>query len=192
MLRMKNIIKEGNKNLEAISNEVKLPLSQTDKKTLNQMAQFIIDSQDPEISEKYNLRGAVGLSAPQINILKRMFAIDVVDVDGIHYQLALINPIITSHSNELVYLPSGEGCLSVDRETEGITPRYSSLTFEAHMLDIPTQNVIPIKMTLAGYVAIVFQHEYDHLNGILFTTKVFAELPNAKPVFEVEEETSPK
>ena len=187
MLTMKDIIREGHKSLKIKSKEVHLPISVSEKKILNKMAEFILNSQDPEIAEKYKLRGAVGLAAPQINLLKRMFAIDCVDLDGMHYQMALINPEIISKSDELVYLPNGEGCLSVDRDSEGLTPRNKDITFKAHMLDIPTQEVIPITMTLSGYVAIVFQHEYDHLEGILFTSKMFKELPNAKPLFEPEE-----
>ena len=188
MLTMKNIIREGNKNLTIKSTDVHLPISLSEKKTLNKMVEFIVNSQNLEIAEKYKLRGAVGLAAPQINILKRMFVIDCVDLDGVRYQMALINPIILNHSDELIYLPGGEGCLSVDRDSEGLTPRYKDITFKAHMLDMPTQEIIPIMMTLSGYISIVFQHEYDHLEGILFTSKMFKELSNAKPVFEAESE----
>ena len=188
MLTMKNIIKEGHNNLTLASKEVSLPLSNVDKKTLREMAKFIVNSQDEEISKKYNLRAAVGLAAPQINILKRMFAIDVRDLDGTRYQFVLVNPIIVNHSNELIFLPDGEGCLSVDRETKGLlTPRFQTITFEALMFDLPTEELIPITMTLSGYVAIVFQHEYDHLNGVLFTSKMFSSLENAKPAYILEE-----
>jgi peptide deformylase len=41
-----------------------------------------------------------------------------------------------------------------------------------------------VKLELEGYVGIVFQHEFDHINGIMYTTKLFDELPHAKPAFE--------
>ena len=44
-------------------------------------------------------------------------------------------------------------------------------------------------LELKNYPAIVFQHEYDHLNGILFTEKMFSELANATPVWEIEDES---
>ena len=44
-------------------------------------------------------------------------------------------------------------------------------------------------MTLFGYPAIVFQHEYDHLDGILYTDKMFTEDEiNAEPLYTVEED----
>ncbi|MDL2292027.1 peptide deformylase [Acholeplasma sp. OttesenSCG-928-E16] len=189
MITMKDIIREGHKNLLKVAAPVKLPLSDKDKKTLNQMMEFILNSQDKEIAEKYQLRGAVGLAAPQINVLKRMLAVDFVDVDSVHYQLALINPLITSHSEELIYLPGGEGCLSVDRDTKLLlTPRYESIKIESFMLDIPTQNVYKVEINLSGYAAIVLQHEIDHLDGILYTSKMYESIDNAKPAFELEED----
>jgi peptide deformylase len=50
--------------------------------------------------------------------------------------------------------------------------------------DIQSDQLIPIVISLEGYVGIVFQHEFDHINGIMYTTKLFNDLPNAKPAFE--------
>ncbi|MBE0700919.1 MAG: peptide deformylase [Acholeplasmataceae bacterium] len=185
---MKNIIREGHKTLETVAKEVKVPLTKADKKLLNEMLEYIVNSQDEEKVEKYGLRPAVGLAAPQVNVSKRMFATHVTDVDGTLYSYALVNPILKSKSNELIYMPGGEGCLSVDRETEGITPRYKSVVFEALSYDFVSEQLIPVELHLEGYVGIVFQHEFDHINGILFTTKLFPHIPNAKPAFEYLEE----
>jgi len=185
---MKNIIREGHKTLETVAKEVKLPLSQADKKCLKEMLQFVINSQNEEIATQYELRPAVGIAAPQINISKRMFAAHVTDFDGILYSYALVNPVLKSKSKEIIYVPGGEGCLSVDRETVGITPRYKSVTFEALSYDIESDQLIPIELHLEGYVGIVFQHEFDHINGIMFTTKLFNELPFAEPAFHLEDE----
>ncbi|MDR4968971.1 MAG: peptide deformylase, partial [Acholeplasmataceae bacterium] len=67
---------------------------------------------------------------------------------------------------------------------EGITPRYQSVTFEALSYDLQSDQLIPIEIKLEGYVGIVFQHEFDHINGIMYTTKLFKDLPNANPAFE--------
>lgn len=184
MILMKDIIREGHKTLTTVAKEVKIPLSNSDKKLLKDLLQYVKNSQDPELIEKYGLRPGVGIAAPQVNHSKRMFAVHVEDFDGILYSYAIVNPKITQKSASLIYVPGGEGCLSIDRETEGLTPRYESITLEALSYDIETDQLFPIKLNLSGYVAIVFQHEYDHLDGILFTTKLFPNIPNAKPAFE--------
>ena len=188
MILMKNIIREGHKTLETVAKEVKIPLSQADKKLLKDMLQFVINSQDEETATKYELRPAVGIAAPQVNVSKRMFAAHVTDFDGILYSYALVNPVLKAKSKEIIYVPGGEGCLSVDRVTEGITPRYKSVTFEALAYDIESDQLIPVELHLEGYVGIVFQHEFDHINGIMFTTKLFSELPFAEPAFHLEDE----
>ncbi len=185
MITMKNVIREGHKTLETVAKPVQLPLTVADKRLLKDLLQFVKNSQDPDMVEKYDLRPAVGIAAPQVNVSKRMYAVHVTDFDGTLYSYAIINPVITKKSKELIYVPGGEGCLSVDRETEGITPRYQSVTLEAMHYDEPSDRVIPIKLHLEGYVGIVFQHELDHLDGILFTTKLFPSIPNAKPAFEL-------
>ncbi|MDO9630052.1 MAG: peptide deformylase [Acholeplasmataceae bacterium] len=184
MITMKNVIREGHKTLETVAKEVKIPLTLADKKLLKDMLEYVKNSQDDEMVEKYDLRPAVGIAAPQVNVSKRMFAAHVTDFDGTLYSYALVNPVLKAKGPGIIYVPGGEGCLSVDRATEGLTPRYSSVTFEALSYDIPSGELIPIELHLEGYVGIVFQHEFDHLNGILYTTKLFPEIPNAKPAFE--------
>lgn len=184
MLTMKNVIREGHKTLETVAKEVKLPLSQQDKKLLKDLLAYVINSQDEAMVEAYDFRPAVGIAAPQVNVSKRMFAVHVTDFDGILYSYALVNPVLKEKGSKIIYVPGGEGCLSVDRETEGLTPRYDWVVFDALSYDIKTDELIPITIRVEGYVGIVFQHEFDHLNGIMYTTKLFSELPNAKPAFE--------
>ncbi|MFA6800634.1 MAG: peptide deformylase [Acholeplasmataceae bacterium] len=186
MILMKDIIREGHKTLTTVAKEVKIPLSKTDKKLLKDLLQYVKNSQNPELVEKYKIRSAVGIAAPQVNQSKRMYAVHVEDFDGVLYSYALVNPKITKKSSSLIYLPGGEGCLSVDRETEGITPRYESVTIESLAYDDASDQLYPIKLELSGYVGIVFQHEYDHINGILYVSKLFPSIPNAKPAFEFE------
>ena len=184
MLTMKDVIKEGNLNLHKISKDVPIPLSKKDKSTLLSLHEYVVNSTNEEMQKKYDFRPSVGIAAPQINILKRLTAIHVKDLDGILYSYMLINPVITKKSGELVYLPGGEGCLSVDRKTEGLTPRYKEITLESYAYLSQTDEIIKIRLHLSGYVGIIFQHEIDHLNGILYTQKLFSSLPSAKPVFE--------
>lgn len=190
MILMKDIVREGHKTLKAVAKPVQIPLSKADKKLLIELMEFVQNSIDEELSEKYDLRPSVGIAAPQVNVSKRMFVVHFEDLDGILYSHAFINPVITNKSTETIFLPGGEGCLSVDRETEGITPRYKWVDIEAYRYDIPSDQVMKIKMRLEGYAAIVFQHENDHLDGILFVDKLFDKLPFSKPLFSLSEDDS--
>ena len=82
------------------------------------------------------------------------------------HDYALINPKVLSYSDELTYLPSGEGCLSVDREVKGLVHRHKRITFKALVLE--NNKLIEKTIKLKDYIAVVFQHEYDHLQGYLF------------------------
>ena len=78
--------------LRNVAEEVVLPASEEDTNTLKEMIEFVINSQDPEMAEKYSLRPGIGLAAPQIGISKRMIAVHVTDTDGTLYSHALFNP----------------------------------------------------------------------------------------------------
>ena len=183
MLTMKDVIREGNPTLALKSKEVELPISDEDRKTLKLMMEFLENGQDPEISEEYELRPGVGLAAPQINISKRMIAVLTTDETGEKlYKHLLVNPKIMSHSIKKTYLPGGEGCLSVDREVEGITPRHLKITLKGYFYNTETEELTLGTMKLSGYVSIVFQHEIDHLNGVLFVDKLFEDIEGAEPV----------
>ena len=192
MITMNDVIREGHPNLYKVSEPVALPLSKEDKALLIDLLNYVKLSTDEENQDNDAYRPSVGIAAPQVNVLKRMFAVHVHDMDGTLYSYMLVNPEITSKSQDLIYLPGGEGCLSVDRETEGLTPRHQSVTMKALRYIEETDSLTPIILHLSGYIGIVFQHEFDHLNGILYTQKLFLELPSATPAFtlpQVEDNT---
>lgn len=164
---MKDVINENHPTLRKVAEEVALPASSEDQETLKTMIEFLHNSQDPEQAEKYNLRPGVGLAAPQINVSKRMIAVLTTDQNDNPYEYALYNPKIVSHSIEITQLENGEGCLSVDRDVPGIVPRYARITVQA-----TTHEGENISIRLRGFPAIVFQHEIDHLNGIMFYDRI--------------------
>lgn len=175
MLTTKDIIREGHETLNLKAQRVKTPVSEEDKKILLDMLGYVLNSQNDELAKKYQLRPAVGIAAPQINVSKRMFAI-VVDLGNNDIEiLACVNPEIIYRSKEMIYLPDGEGCLSVDRPTTGLTPRHKKIRFKGLLYDFKTNAFKNVNMELDGYLSIVFQHEYDHLEGILFTQKMYKE-----------------
>lgn len=182
MITMKDIVLEGNPVLREVAKEVVLPASDEDKQIAKQLLEYVINSQNQEVADKYNLRPGIGLAAPQINVSKRIIAVHVTDEKGKLYSYALFNPKIISHSVEKTYLSSGEGCLSVDRQVPGYVPRYARITVTGTTVE--GENV---KLRLKGLVAVVFQHEIDHLNGIMFYDHInnndpFASVPDASPI----------
>ena len=72
-----------------------------------------------------------------------------------------------SHSEERIYVGEGEGCLSINRPTTGIVPRYARATFKAF-----DENGDEYTIRVREDISIAFQHELDHLNGILFTDRI--------------------
>ncbi|HLR07797.1 MAG TPA: peptide deformylase [Bacillota bacterium] len=163
MITMKDIKREGHPALRNVAKEVGIPPSEDDKKLATSMLEFLKNSQDEKIAEKYNLRAGVGLAAPQLGIDKRIIAVHFDDPKGRRYSYKLFNPKIVSHSVEKAYLAGGEGCLSVDRDVEGYVVRHARTTVKAFDADGNS-----LKLRLRGYAAIVVQHEIDHLNGIMF------------------------
>ncbi|WP_342504040.1 peptide deformylase [Lysinibacillus sp. FSL L8-0126] len=171
IITMKDFVKEDSILLRKQTEEVTTPLNQEDRSTLLAMLQYLKNSQDPTLAKKYKLRPGTGLSANQIGVDKRMFAV-LFD----HNEMVFINPKIISHSLNMIYLPDGEGCLSVNRPVHGFVPRYERIKVRAY--DIDGQEFI---LPFQGYGAIVVQHEIDHLNGTMFYDRINKENPFRLP-----------
>jgi peptide deformylase len=164
---MIRIVKDNAKSIRAVSKEVALPLSKEDKTQLDEMLEYLKQSQDPAFREKNpKVREGVGLASPQIGINKRMlviyYALDPEKSQFIQYEL--VNPRIVISSIKKCYLENGEGCLSVDTPHPGHVFRDYRITVKAY--DALLNKDVTIKAE--GYDAIVLQHEIDHLNGVLF------------------------
>ncbi len=167
MLKTKDILDEKDKRLHEKAKEVKFPLAESDKKAINDMIEYLTNSQIDELAEKYNLRPGMGMAAVQLGIMKRYYVVVHEYEPGKFHTYVLINPEIISNSEEKIYVEEGEGCLSVNREVDGIVPRYARVTMHAY--DI---NGKEFKVRGREDLAIVFQHELDHLNGIMFTDHI--------------------
>jgi peptide deformylase len=183
MLLSKDIIQDGHPTLRKRAQDVDWPLKKEDLETLRDMMTYIEMSQDDELAEKYDMRSGVGLAAPQINVSKKMFCIKTLDenFEKLH-QYAVVNPKIISFSEAQTYLPGGEGCLSVDEDTTGIVLRSKKIRAKAYFVDLKTGQGTYKEIKLKGYPAIVFQHEYDHLLGVMFVDKIVKEMPKVDPV----------
>ena len=111
----------------------------------------------------------VGIAAPQVSQPYRLFIIASHPSDRYPHAptmppTAMINPRILSHGEEVV--KDWEGCLSVPN-TRGLVPRYREIEVEYTTRQGKIERAI-----LTDFIARIFQHELDHLDGILFIDRV--------------------
>tara|TARA_R100001079_G_scaffold94153_1_gene56973 strand:- start:471 stop:995 length:525 start_codon:yes stop_codon:yes gene_type:complete len=100
----------------------------------------------------------IGLAAPQINVLKRVFVMDVTEGES---PLVFLNPEIVCVSG--VSAPADEGCLSFPGYSEPVS-RDTSILVRGKDTEFNE-----FEMSLSDLSAQCFQHELDHLNGKVFT-----------------------
>ena len=176
------ILDEKHKILHQKSQEVTFPVSEEDRKLAEDTIKYLEMSQDEEIAKKYNLRAGMGMAFVQLGKLKRIFVIANERDDHTFEEYVIINPKIISRSEELIYVGEGEGCLSVNRPVEGIVPRHARVTVEYYDYE-GNKKTIRVREDLA----VAFQHEIDHLDGILFTDKIDPKDPykNANKMREI-------
>jgi peptide deformylase len=106
----------------------------------------------------------VGLAAPQVDIPIRLLVVefgDEEDPEAPNKLYSLINPEIVRYSQETVV--GTEGCLSIPNLV-GDVERYQGITVQ-----FQDRHGKSTKIKTEGWLARIFQHEIDHLNGVLFT-----------------------
>lgn len=154
----------------------KLSIIQLGNPILRQKAEFVEDIQDENIQKLIDDllitvadANGVGIAAPQVAVSYRIFI--VASRPNIRYPhaplmepTAMINPRIIAHSDEVV--KGWEGCLSVPG-IRGLVPRYKAIEVEYtnRYGKLQTQK-------LTDFVARIFQHEYDHFEGLVFLDRV--------------------
>ncbi|WP_168121951.1 peptide deformylase [Paenibacillus sp. HB172176] len=138
------IVKDPDPVLREVAKEV-TKFNSNLKKLLKDMAETMYDAE------------GVGLAAPQIGISKRVIVVDIGDESGL---FEMVNPVIAEQDGEQV---GPEGCLSI--------PNLNGEVKRADRIVVQGQNSDgePISIEASGYLSRAFQHEIDHLNGILFT-----------------------
>lgn len=110
-----------------------------------------------------------GLAAPQVGLSKRLFIVDGTELgedypDCVDFKQAFLNPEIVEESEDTISY--SEGCLSLPGISENvvrpetITIRYQDADFNWH------------EETFTGFKARIIQHEYDHLEGHVFTDRI--------------------
>jgi peptide deformylase len=148
-----NVLKMGHPTLKKVSKNV----SSFDKK-LKKLSKDMIDTM--------YLEEGIGLAAPQVGHSIRMIVIDVSlalgDEDNSEVSV-FINPVITEREGEFLY---EEGCLSVPEIREEVS-RSKKIKVNYQDIDGKLHS-----MLAEDLLAVVFQHEIDHLDGILFVEKL--------------------
>ena len=105
----------------------------------------------------------VGIAAPQVGILRRIIAVQRFDKPGEPFEF-YINPEIVEYSSETA--PGREGCLSISGLSGTVTrARQIGLRYRDEQFAEKTE-------TISGFTAVIFQHEADHLDGILYTDRM--------------------
>ncbi|MBB1140945.1 peptide deformylase [Myroides sp. WP-1] len=131
-----------------------------------------LDPQDPNvkmlIARMYKTvtdgdRAGVGIAAPQVGLNRRMFLVKRFDKDAEPFEF-FINPEIIWYSTLLQQ--GEEGCLSIEDRYDNV---YRSLAIQITYYDLEGKHYQEV---VEGYTAVIMQHEYDHLNGVLFTDRI--------------------
>jgi peptide deformylase len=107
--------------------------------------------------------GGVGIAAPQVGINRNVIWVQRFDKEGNPFEV-YINPKITWKSKELS--KGQEGCLSI--------PVLRGDVYRHHAIEIEYQDREDKKHSekIEGFTAVIFQHEIDHLHGILFSQRI--------------------
>jgi peptide deformylase len=126
----------------------------------------------------------VGLAAPQVGVSESVIVVEYVedeeDEDAPKKLYVMVNPEIKKFSEETE--PGTEGCLSVPG-LQGEVERALEVTVKGQ-----TRRGQPMKIKAKGWMSRIFQHEIDHLNGVVFTdraTKVWKPQPEQPPLDNV-------
>ena len=130
---------------EPVLREKSLPVKEITPEILNLIR---------DMAETMYAAPGVGLAAPQVGVSKRIIIID----GGEEGLIVLVNPMMVKSEGEII---EEEGCLSIPGLYSEVK-RSSKVTIKAI-----NESGEPIKITKEGHMARVFQHEIDHLSGIL-------------------------
>jgi len=116
----------------------------------------------------------VGIAAPQVGILKNIIWVQRFDKEGFPFEVYL-NPKIVHYSKKKQ--PCTEGCLSIPDKRATTQNRAYAIKIEYDKMD-GTQHTEVVE----DFTAVIFQHEIDHLNGILFIDHLEKEAPKVTPI----------
>ncbi|MDO5968323.1 peptide deformylase [Flavivirga aquimarina] len=114
----------------------------------------------------------VGIAAPQVGVLKNIVWVQRFDKENFPFEVYL-NPKIVNYSDKKQSVR--EGCLSIPNRSDTLNSRSFSISIE-----YDTIKGEHITETVEGFTSVIFQHEIDHLNGILYLDHLAKEIYDSK------------
>ncbi|GAB1857723.1 peptide deformylase [Flavobacteriaceae bacterium MHTCC 0001] len=112
----------------------------------------------------------VGIAAPQVGVLKNIIWVQRFDKDNFPFEVYL-NPKITNYSK--ITQTVREGCLSIPNRSDTLSSRSRDIKIEYDTMEGEHKSE-----TITAFTAVIFQHEIDHLNGILYLDHLEKEFKN--------------
>ncbi len=164
---IREIIQDGHPTLRKVAKKV------TMEELSDPLFQQLIDDM---FETMYHAPG-IGLAAPQVNIGKRLFVVDLQDDEDDHGPLVVVNPKFTQTEGEV---ESIEGCLSVVGMIGDLT------RFERVVCTGLDRDGKKVRLEGTGLFGRCLQHEMDHLDGILYIDKA----KNIRPAVTEEEKAA--
>ena len=114
----------------------------------------------------------VGIAAPQVGVLKNIIWVQRFDKENVPFEVYL-NPKITKYSKKTQTVR--EGCLSIPNRSDTLNSRSFSISIEYDTMKAQHKTE-----SVEGFTSVIFQHEIDHLNGILYLDHLQKEINDAK------------
>lgn len=149
-MSVRSIVRLGNPSLRAVARAV--PPQRIADPEIQQLVDDMLDTM-------HEAHG-VGLAAPQVAAELQVFVYEAADIP----RRVVINPMITPQERELAH--DWEGCLSIP-DLRGLVPRHPAVRVQG--LDREGR---PLDYLAHGLEARIVQHEFDHLNGVVFLDRM--------------------
>jgi peptide deformylase len=156
--------------------------NKNDSLLLRTKSNFIKANPNDEVLRKFvkrlyktvtdSLSMGVGIAAPQVGILKNIIWVQRFDKENFPFEVYL-NPIIATYSEQKQSYR--EGCLSIPNRSDNLNTRAYNIIIEYDTLEGKHKTE-----TVEGFTSVIFQHEIDHLNGILYIDHLQKEVIDAK------------
>ncbi len=152
-----------------------LPIRITGETVLHTVAAEVTDFDDSlqhlvdDMFETMKMAPGVGLAAPQVGVPLRVFVYNWTDDEGVLWRGVAINPelwITPTATGEADEDDDSEGCLSLPGE------RFPVIRADRAILRAVDLDQKPYEIVAEGWLARIFQHEFDHLNGVLYVDRL--------------------
>lgn len=168
------ILDEADSIMRVLSIESERDLSVLRAQSIDFSSEALLSDEFAHLSElmvatvTHPSQDGVGIAGPQIGLNRRIVAVQRFDKEGEPFEV-YPNVSIVWKSDSLAYGP--EGCLSVP-DRRGNVLRSQEIVIEYASLDVARHAVETVRDTVSGFTAVIFQHEVDHLDGILYIDRL--------------------